>query len=139
MPAVIWNVQEPNAAMVVATLSFLGWLIALRAPSWLVNHFEPFGRHQVANDLAGPGMRAPAFRTPFFYRFFRRPTRLGFIIAFWAAPVMSAGHLLFAAVTTAYIFVGIWLEERDLVDLFGGKYRRNREQVSMLLPWRRPA
>jgi protein-S-isoprenylcysteine O-methyltransferase Ste14 len=135
MPAVIWNVQEPDAAMVVATLSFLGWVIALTS-AFLVNHFEPFGRHQVANDLAG---RAPAFRTPFFYRFFRRPTRLGFIIAFWAAPMMSAGHLLFAAVTTAYIFVGLWLEERDLFGLFGAEYRRYREQVSMLFHWRRPA
>lgn len=138
MPAVIWNVQEPDAAMAVATLSFLGWVIAFTS-AFLVDHFEPFGQHQVANDLAGRGMPAPAFRTPFFYRFFRHPTCLGFIIAFWAAPVMSAGHLLFAAVATAYILVGIWLDERDLVGLFGGEYRRNREQASMLSPWRRPA
>ena len=109
MPAVIWNVHEPEIAMVIATLSFIGWVIVLTS-TFLINHFELFGLRRVANNLVGREMPAPVFRTPFFYRFVRHPIYLGFIIAFWAAPTMSAGHLLFAAVTTAYIFVGIMLE-----------------------------
>jgi protein-S-isoprenylcysteine O-methyltransferase Ste14 len=134
MPSVIWNIQEPDIAMVIATLSFIGWVIVFTS-TFLINHFELFGLHQVTNNLTRREMPVPVFRTPFFYRFVRHPIYLGFIIAFWAAPTMSAGHLLFAVVTTAYIFVGIALEERDLVATFGDEYRLYRERVSMLLPW----
>ena len=118
MPTVIWNIQEPEMAMVVATLSFIGWVIVFTS-TFLINHFELFGLHQVANNLAGREMPAPVFRTPFYHRFVRHPIYLGFIIAFWATPTMSAGHLLFATVATAYIFTGIMLEEHDLVGMFG--------------------
>lgn len=136
MPAVIWQVEEPEMAVVVTGVSFVGWLIVFTS-TFLINHFELFGLHQVANHLAGREMSSPEFRTPLLYNFVRHPIYLGFIIAFWAAPTMTAGHLLFAAVTTAYIFVGILLEERDLIAVFGDDYRRYREQVSMLLPWRK--
>ncbi|HUD85998.1 MAG TPA: NnrU family protein [Xanthobacteraceae bacterium] len=138
MPAVIWQIDNPQIAMAVTALSLVGWLIVLTS-TFLINHFELFGLHQVANNLAGRPMSAPRFRTPLYYHFVRHPIYLGFIIAFWAAPTMTVGHLLFAAVTTAYIFVGIWLEERDLVDMFGDQYRAYKARVSMLVPWRKSA
>jgi protein-S-isoprenylcysteine O-methyltransferase Ste14 len=138
MPAVVWQIDEPDLAVTIATLALVGWVIVFTS-TFLINHFELFGLHQVANNLTGRDMPAPRFRTPLYYKFVRHPIYLGFIIAFWAAPTMSVGHLLFAAVTTAYIFVGILLEERDLVDLFGDDYRRYRDRVSMLFPWRKSA
>ena len=136
LPALVWQITDPRLAVAVTSLSFVGWLIVLTS-TFLINHFELFGLHQVANNLTGRRMPAQRFRTPFLYRFVRHPLYLGFIIAFWAAATMTVGHLLFAAVTTAYIFVGIWLEERDLITVFGEEYRRYKDRVSMLLPWRR--
>jgi protein-S-isoprenylcysteine O-methyltransferase Ste14 len=107
--------------------------------TFLINHFELFGLHQVANNLTGRAMPTPIVRTPLYHKFVRHPIYRGFVIAFWAAATMTVGHLLFAAVTTAYIFVGILLEERDLIDLFGDEYVRYRDRVSMLVPWRKSA
>ena len=136
IPAVVWEITNPAIAMALLGLSLIGWLIVLTS-TFLINHFELFGLHQVTSNLTGHPMPAPRFRTPLYYKFVRHPSSLGFIIAFWAAAVMTTGHLLFAAVTTAYIFVGIFLEERDLVDLFGDDYRRYKDRVSMLLPRRK--
>ena len=138
MPAVVWQIADPTIAKSIMALSFVGWLLVLTS-TFLINHFELFGLHQVANNLVGRDMPAVRFKTPVLYKVVRHPIYLGFIIAFWAAPTMTVGHLLFAAVTTAYIFVGIFLEERDLIELFGDEYRRYRERVSMLIPWRRSA
>ncbi len=138
IPALVWQIADPQIAMAVTGLSLAGWVIVFTS-TFLINHFELFGLHHVANNLAGRSMPVPRFRTPLYYQFVRHPIYLGFIIAFWAAPTMTTGRMLFAAVTTAYIVVGILLEERDLVDLFGDEYRRYKDRVSMLVPWRKSA
>jgi methanethiol S-methyltransferase len=137
IPTIVWLVADPQIAMAVMGLSFFGWLLVLLS-TFMINHFELFGLHQVVINLAGRRAPEPRFKTPVLYKVVRHPIYLGFIIAFWAASLMTVGHLLFAAVTTTYIFVGIFLEERDLVELFGDEYRRYRERVAMLVPfWRK--
>jgi methanethiol S-methyltransferase len=136
IPDVVWEITSPQIATNITAISFFGFALVLLS-SFLINHFELFGLHQVAINVAGRTMPEPRFKTPVLYKVVRHPIYLGFIIAFWAAPVMTVGHLLFATVTTAYIFVGIYLEERDLVQLFGEQYKRYRAQVGMLVPFRR--
>jgi protein-S-isoprenylcysteine O-methyltransferase Ste14 len=136
MPDLVWQVGNPQIAFAITCLSFIGWLIVLTG-TFLINHFELFGVNQVANNLVGRPTPAPRFRTPLLYKVVRHPIYLGFVIAFWAAPAMTVGHLLFAAVTTAYIVIGASLEERDLIGLFGDEYRRYKGRVSMLVPWRK--
>jgi methanethiol S-methyltransferase len=137
IPAVVWTIPVPGIAVAVQALSAIGIVIVLLA-TFLINHFELFGLHQVVNHMRRRPMPEPRFRTPALYGVVRHPIYFGFIVAFWAAPVMTLGHLLFAAATTAYIFVGIFLEERDLVAQFGDDYRRYRARVAMIVPfWRR--
>jgi protein-S-isoprenylcysteine O-methyltransferase Ste14 len=138
MLTVVWHVADPRLALAITVLSMVGWVLVFTS-TFLINHFELFGLQQVANNLVGRPTPEMRFKTPVLYKVVRHPIYLGFIVAFWAAPTMTVGHLLFAAVTTAYIFVGIALEEHDLIATFGDEYRRYRERVSMLVPWRKSA
>jgi protein-S-isoprenylcysteine O-methyltransferase Ste14 len=133
MPSVVWHIDNPVFAGIATAGGAVGWLIVLYS-TFLISHFELFGLTQVVTHFAGRVAEPMKFKTPGLYRLIRHPIYLGFIIAFWCTPMMTLGHLLFAAVTTAYIFVGIYLEERDLVSLFGSEYRRYREKVAMLVP-----
>ena len=133
---VIWRVENPTAVLAVWVVFWLGWAILLLA-TFLINHFELFGLRQVFSRLVGREIPESEFRTPFIYRYVRHPIYLGFLLGFYAAPVMTAGHLLFAIGATGYILVGIWFEERDLIAQFGERYRQYRNQVGMLLPFRK--
>jgi protein-S-isoprenylcysteine O-methyltransferase Ste14 len=133
LPQLAWSVEDPSAAALVTAVSWCGWAMLLIS-TFLISHFELFGLEQGFARLLRRTPASTSFVTPFLYRWLRHPIYAGFILAFWAAPRMSLGHLAFAVLTTAYIFVGIWFEERDLTARFGERYRQYSRTVGMLLP-----
>ena len=133
MTAIVWEVGHPDAQRLLEILFWLGWLIALHS-TFLIDHAALFGLRQVYLYVRDRERAAPKFRMPELYQYVRHPIMMGFLIAFWATPVMTLGHLLFALGATLYILIGIWLEERDLTRLFGEAYREYRRRVWMLLP-----
>jgi protein-S-isoprenylcysteine O-methyltransferase Ste14 len=132
LPEVIWEARG-SAAVALWALCASGWLVVL-ASTFMINHFELFGLRQVWLEARGRAYTAPRYVERFFYRIVRHPLMLGFLVAFWAAPTMTVGHLLFAGVTTAYILVALQLEERDLLKEHGASYASYRQRVPMLIP-----
>lgn len=132
---VIWRVGNAVAEHALSVVFWFGWGLAL-ASTFLINHFELFGLQHVFARLTRRETPSPQFKTPLLYRYVRHPLYLGILLGLWSVPVMTAGHLLFSLGSTAYIFVGVWFEERDLIVQFGERYRRYRGEVGMLLPRR---
>jgi protein-S-isoprenylcysteine O-methyltransferase Ste14 len=133
MPGVIWDVQIAAVQAALWALFWLGWGIVL-VSTFLISHFDLFGLRQVWLHYRAREYAPVGFRKVFLYRFVRHPIMLGFIVAFWAAPHMTVGHLLFAAATTAYIFIALHFEERDLMAHLGTVYVEYRREVSMIFP-----
>lgn len=131
----VWNIEQPGLRMVLYGLCGTGWLLVLSS-TFLINHFDLFGLRQVFLFLIGREYTEIKFRTPMFYRHIRHPLYLGWLLAFWSTPTMTVAHLVFAIATTAYIFVAIQLEERDLVNAYGDEYKRYQQSVPMIVPVR---
>lgn len=128
----IWRVEGVAAAILTAVF-WIGAAVALTS-TFQIDHFALFGLRQVVDALRGAADRMQAFRTPLLYRLVRHPLMLGLLLTFLATPHMTAGHLLFAVMTTVYIVVGVRLEEKDLVAEFGASYEQYRRRVPMLVP-----
>jgi methanethiol S-methyltransferase len=129
----IWNVENILAKYLLNGLFVFGWLIVLLS-TFLINHFDLFGLRQVYLNLRSVEYQNLEFKTVGIYQYVRHPLMLGFLIAFWATPQMSASHLLFAVVMTIYISIGVYLEERDLIAIHGEAYRQYQQEVSSLVP-----
>jgi protein-S-isoprenylcysteine O-methyltransferase Ste14 len=133
IPGVVWSIDQPAIVAGLTMSYFFGWFLVFFA-SFLINHFDLFGLRQSYLAWRNVEYRPVVFRKTFLYNLVRHPLLLGFLVAFWSAPVMTEGRLLFALLTTAYIFVGIRFEERDLVHEHGEQYLKYQREVPMLVP-----
>jgi protein-S-isoprenylcysteine O-methyltransferase Ste14 len=130
---VVWSVDSDIGRDAMLAVYLSGWLLLVYT-TFLIDHFDLFGLKQVWRQFRGKPYIPPQFHTPSLYRLVRHPLYIGWLTIFWAAPVMTAAHLLFAVITTVYILVAIRFEERDLMDAFGDRYLNYRSQTGMLLP-----
>ena len=130
---VVWNVEQPMIRMALYAVCATGFLLVL-ASTFLINHFDLFGLRQVSLYLIGRDYTEIKFRTPILYKHVRHPLYLGWLLAFWSTPTMTIAHVVFSIATTAYIFVAIQLEENDLVNAYGDKYKDYKKSVPMIIP-----
>jgi protein-S-isoprenylcysteine O-methyltransferase Ste14 len=133
LPAVVWHATQSWVAGALWMVFAAGWVVVV-VSTFLIDHFDLFGLRQVVLHFTGQPYTSPSFRTPWLYRVVRHPIMLGFLIAFWATPMMTQGHLLFAAVVSVYVLIAIQLEERDLTAHYGETYSEYQREVSMLVP-----
>lgn len=133
MPDVIWSVESDLGYYLLMILFWIGWAIVLLS-TFMINHFDLFGLRQVYLHFRKEEITPIEFKKPGLYKYMRHPLMFGFLIAFWAAPTMTLGHLVFAIATTGYIFVGIWFEEKDLIRFHGEKYKEYRKRIRMFIP-----
>ena len=133
IPSAIWDIANPLAANAIWGLFWIGWGMVLLS-TFLINHFELFGLQQAWLNMQGREAEPPKFHQPLLYKWVRHPLYLGFFLAFWATPEMTAGHLLLAVGVSVYMLIAIRYEERDLVGLFGKDYEDYRAEVGMLAP-----
>lgn len=133
MGSVIWDVSDSALGTVLIAISLVGWLTVLIS-TFLIDHFELFGLKQVYLNLKGKELPIGKFKKIGLYKVVRHPIYLGFAVAFWATPIMTTAHLLFAVGTLGYMLIGIFLEEKDLVSVFGAEYEEYKSEVSMLVP-----
>lgn len=132
---IVWETHNKISVTLMTGLFFLGWTIVLLS-TFMINHFELFGLAQIFNNLKNRQTPNPKFQTNFLYKIVRHPIMLGFLIAFWATPRMTVGHLLFTIVTTLYILIAVkYLEEKDLKKAIGEKYKTYQKEVPMLIPF----
>ncbi len=134
MGNVIWDVSNTTLGTVLITISLAGWLFVLIS-TFLLDHFELLGLKQAYSNLTGKEPQSSRFKTPGFYKFVRHPIYFGFTVAFWSTPIMTTAHLLFAIGTLGYTIIGIYLEEQDLISIFGEEYKNYKSKVSMLIPF----
>jgi protein-S-isoprenylcysteine O-methyltransferase Ste14 len=134
LPEIVWQVESSAGVMILNILFWAGFGIVLLS-TYIIDHFELFGLKQVTNYLLKKDTKPPIFTEKFLYKMVRHPLMLGFLIAFWATPTLTVGHLFFSIMTTGYIFVGIAFEERDLKTYHGESYRDYSSRVPMVIPF----
>lgn len=135
MKAIIWEAENETVALVLTGVFFLGWLVVFLS-TFMINHFELFGLKQIFDNLKNKLTENPKFQTNYLYKIVRHPIMLGFIIAFWATPLMTVGHLIFAIITTLYILIAVkYLEEKDLRKSIGKEYEEYQKEVPMIVPF----